>query len=114
MTSHDVYVLAGSIGSQSRTDKINNMLDLIDERIGKAREQDKKGIIVSAGDLATELNWSQSTINRNGFPEFFTKYYDSTEWKNNKGLKIVAEEWVEERKEQREKLANFKEESNDE
>jgi hypothetical protein len=110
MPSHDVSVLAGEVGSSKRTKKINNMLDVIDKRVAEARNEENKGIIVSAGDLATELNWSQSTICRNGFPEFFTKYYDSTQWSNSKGLKILAEEWVEERKEQREKLAELNEE----
>lgn len=112
MTSHDVYVLAGSVGSDTRTTKIHNMLEVIDKRIAEARENDKKGVIVSSGNLANKLNWSKSTINRNGFPEFFQEYYDSTEWLNNKGLKIIAEEWVEERKEQREKLSEFKEDKN--
>lgn len=112
MVSHDAHVLAGNIGSSSRTKKINNMLDEIDKKVKKAREYEKREIeevLVRSGTLATELNFSQSTICRNGFPQFFTKYFDSIHYKENKGIIIEIEEYVEERKEQRKQIAKLKE-----
>lgn len=108
MSSHDVSVLAGEIGSSSRTKKLNIMLDEIDRAVSEARDtenRDVEVITVSSAYLATELNYSQSTIVRNGFPDFFKRYYESTAYVENKGLRINVDKWVEERKEQREKLA---------
>lgn len=111
MTSHDAHVLAGRVGSDSRTKKLNKMSDKIDEAVSQARDNDREKILLSSSYLATELNWSQSTICRNGFPDFFTRYFDSAIYKENKGLFVKTEKWVEERKEQREKIAELKEEA---
>lgn len=111
MSSHDAHVLAGQVGSEARTKKINNMLSEIDERVAEARKHESseiENIKIGSSHLATKLNFSQSTICRNGFPEFFTKYFDSIEYYENKGLIIEIETFVEERKEQREKVAQLK------
>ena len=110
MASHDILVLAGEIGSDSRTKKINNMINELDEMISQARDKNRSGILVRSGTLAERLNYSQSTICRNGYPQFFTRHYDSIEYKENKGITIQCEEFVEERKTQREKLAELNEE----
>lgn len=111
MASHDVYVLAGQIGSSSRSTKINNMLNELDEMVGEARDKNRAALLVRSRTLAERLNFSQSTICRNGYPEFFTRHYDSIKYQENKGIRIEAEEYVEERKTQREKLAEYNEES---
>lgn len=107
MPSHDVYVLAGETGSASRTKKLNNMLDTIDKKNAQAREQNLEEYLIRSSTLAVELNWSQSTICRNGFPEFFTRHFNSITYKQNKGIVIQTEEYVEERKTQREKLEKY-------
>jgi len=110
MSSHDAHVLSGRVGSEHRTRKLNYMLDEIDKYVSTATEnRDVERIIVKSGTLATELNFSQSTICRNGFPNFFTKYFDSITYKENKGLLVECEKYVEERKKQREKIAKLKE-----
>lgn len=109
MSSHDAHVLSGRVGSEHRSRKLNYMLDEIDGYVSEARENSTvERIIVKSGTLATDLNFSQSTICRNGFPNFFTRYFDSIRYKENKGLVIECEEYVEERKKQREKIAKLK------
>lgn len=84
------------------------MLDEIDQAVSQARDSENGNIEVikiGSSHLATKLNFSQSTICRNGYPEFFTTYYDSVAYRENNGLIIDVEKWVEERKKQREKLA---------
>lgn len=113
MPSHDAYVLAGKIGSSKRTKKINIMLDKIDKRVSEVREQfddENKKILVKSADLATKLNFSQSTVCRNGFPEFFTQYFDSITYQENRGIIIETEKYVEERKKQREEISELKSE----
>lgn len=85
------------------------MLDSIDQAVSEARDSEHKRIKLSSSYLANSINYSQSTVCRNGFPQFFTRYFDSAVYKENRGLYINTEEWVEERKEQREKVAELKE-----
>jgi len=107
-----VSVLAGEIGSESRTRKINNMLDVIDKKVSELRDKNHEQLKVTSRKLALALNWNQSVIVRNGYPDFFEEAFDSIEYKEQKGIFIDIEEYVEERKEQREKLAERKEENN--
>lgn len=112
MASHDVHVLAGTVGSTKRTKKINNMLNVLDKLVAEARESDNDNlekIMVRSSSIAERMNWSQSTICRNGYPEFFTRHFESVEYRENKGVFIDIEQWVEERKDQRERLAEYKE-----
>jgi len=110
MSLDDVGVILGSVGTEARTKRINNMLDILDERIAEVREQNKEKIRVSTSDMATELNVNKSTVNRNGFPSFFLKAYECTSHRTNKGMIVDVEEWVEERKEQRERIHERKQE----
>lgn len=111
MPSHDIHVLAGDRGSETRTKKINNMLNELDKFCSKAREQEKEQFLVRSRTLAEKLNFSQSTICRNGFPDFFTSNYESIRYQENKGIVITTKDFVEERKKQREKLAEYKSDS---
>lgn len=112
MSSTDAHVLAGRVGSEKRTKKINMMLDELDRAVSRARDpedgQEIEMIKISSSYLATRLNYSRSTITKNGFPHFFTEYFDSIEYRENKGLYIEIEKYVEERKNQREKVAELK------
>lgn len=110
MTSHDIAVLSGEVGSANRTKKINKMLNVLDRLVAKGRDKNRDRVKVSSGYIADELNYSSSTINRNGYPQFFDRHYESINHKANKGLIIHTEKYTEERKEQREKLSNEEEE----
>jgi len=84
----------------------------MDRAVAQARDSEDNDNIeiikISSSYLATELNYSRSTITKNGFPDFFTRYFDSIEYKENKGLYIKIEDYVEERKSQRKELAELK------
>lgn len=109
--SHKIDVIAGRKGSQTRTRKINKMLNQLDKAVADSRG-DKENpsspekIRVSSSYLADKLNYSRATITRNGFPSFFNRYYESVTHQPKKGIIINIEKWVEERKEDREKLAS--------
>jgi len=107
MTNHDVAVLSGNLGSEKRTQKINKMVNELDKAVSDARDQDKENVLISAGYLADRLNYSSSTINRNGYPQFFKTNFESITHKNKKGLLVRVDKFVEERKEQREKLSEL-------
>lgn len=107
---HNIAVLSGEIGSSSRTKKIHNMLNVLDKSVADARNQrgengNPERIRITSSYLATELNYSRATITRNGFPNYFTRTYDSVKYQQNKGLVIHIDDWVEERKQEREELS---------
>lgn len=105
--NHDIAVLSGKVGSEKRTQKINKMVNELDKAVADARDQEKEKVLISSGYIADRLNYSSSTINRNGYPQFFKTNYESIIHKDKKGLLVRCDEYVEERKEQREKLSEL-------
>lgn len=85
------------------------MLDVIDKKIAEVRKTEAEELKVTSRKLASALNWNQSVIVRNGYPDFFEDAFESIIYKEQKGIYIDIEKYVEERKEQREKLAERKE-----
>lgn len=112
MKDRDIHVLAGRVGSERRTKWINNMLNVLDKRVSDVRDQfdgdaEGKKLTVQRHDLCEALNANGSTLNNNGYPAFFKQNFQSITYKKRK-LFIEIEEYVEERKEQREKLSKIK------
>lgn len=89
------------------------MLDAIDKRIAEVRRKlegdiEEKKIQVKSRHLAEELAINKTTVTRNGFPEFFTRVFDCCELDHHT-LVIQMDEWIEERKDQRKRLSEYRE-----
>lgn len=91
------------------------MLSVIDDAVEQAREkrgdsETPKRIKINSSYIATEMNYSRATINRNGFPQFFQNGYDCVKYKRNHGLIIEIDEWIETRKEEKKAVKEIKNE----
>lgn len=99
-------------GSKIDVEKLRNKVkDAIDNIVSKARDQDIGKIRIHLNDISNYQEIPYSTLYNHSTYHFLKTNYESVSYKRYKGLTVSCEDWVEERKEERKKIAEEKEEN---
>lgn len=100
-------------GKKINVEKLKNKVkDAIDNIVSKAREKELEAIRITLNDISAYQNIPYSSLYNHSIYHYIKDNYESVVYKRYKGLTINCEEWVKERKEERQKIAEKKDNEN--
>lgn len=95
---------------------IREIRAIVDEICEQYQEEtEKQYLIIPISSIVARYDLGERSIRENGYPAWFANRYDSCTWKKYKGLHIIIDDYLEERRdeEHNQKVADIRETTHD-